>query len=104
MSSRHRPHQLPYLLYTVYCSTVVLYCTELYYAWHATESESHKQQDEQSTTLLVVIAEYYNVVTVGKMGKRLGYLFVKYRIMYSTQTRFLDDVYPTVCCSASTPF
>ena len=27
---------------------------------HATESESHKQQNEQITTLLVLIAEYYN--------------------------------------------
>ena len=51
-----------------------------------------------------MIAEYFNVVTVGKMGKRLGYLFVKYRIMYSTQTRFLDDIYLTVCCSGSTSF
>ena len=84
------------------------------------------------TTLLVLIAEYYNnclkknqstprpfehppvtgetmskrltVITVGKMEKGLGYLFVIYRIMYSTQTRFLDDVYPTVCCSGPTPF
>ena len=31
------------------------------------------------------------------MEKGLGYLCVIYRIMYSTQTKFLDDVYPTVC-------
>ena len=86
------------------------------------------------TTLLVLIAVYYNnclkknhstprpsehppltgenmskrltvsSITVGKMEKGLGYLFVIYRIMYSTQTRFLDDVYPTVCCSGPMPF
>ena len=67
-----------------------------------------KAEGAESMILLVIIAEYYNIahcwVTVGKMEKRLGYLFVIYRIMYSTQTRFLDDVYPTVCCSGPNPF